>query len=273
MRSHRHRRRLTLRLCAIDEMILGLTTLGLTCPSFAARATLDWIQNFVEAEQLCPWAREARTGSGFRLKTVKDLEELEAAARQEANLLAASSVPRATTLLVLDDSVTQPSLADFGHTCSAVVHNTASEGIDVLGFHPQRIDTGPGCSNDPEDAAHYSVRSPMPLLQLSRRDDLDSARRDWQATHSSPLPGALELLHGNKRRLREIGPAALRARFDGFVRGREARRGASDVRMSLVDHGGSASYYDVEPALFVCCLAAAAYFSSYASEGYEPHRL
>ena len=234
----------------------------------AARATLGWINEFVVAEHLCPWAREASSGPGFRLTVVEDLAEFEAQAVRDAGWLNDRDVTpeKSTALIVLSGSAAQPSVAAFGHTCTHVAKHQALDGLDLLGFHPQRIDTGPGCSADPEDAAHFSVRSPLPLIQLLRQDELMRVRRAWKATHRSSLPGALELLHGNKRRLRTIGSASLRARFDS-LRSRGARSG--DVRMGVVVDGAE----DLEAALFTCCLVGAAYFSGYASEGYEPHRL
>ena len=48
------------------------------------------------------------------------------------------------------------------------------DGIDILAFHRRRLDNGPGCLGA-DDAAHFSVRSPYPTLQLLMVQDLVSA--------------------------------------------------------------------------------------------------
>ena len=48
----------------------------------------------------------------------------------------------------------------------------SATGVDLLAFHRRRLDLGPGCHADTADAAHFTVRSPYPTLQLLMVSDL-----------------------------------------------------------------------------------------------------
>lgn len=184
------------------------------CPS--QHSTLRWIDEFVIGQRLCPWASESRRSPAFHLVTIGDASQFVEATVAAAAELASSSSSLSlcpTTLLVLDDRMAQSDVAHFAGLCrqASVLAARAAPSVDLLGFHPARIDRGPGCSANAEDAAHYSVRSPLPTVQLLRRADLDAARRDYAARRSpSALPGALGLLYENKRRLRKTGSDVLR---------------------------------------------------------------
>ena len=98
--------------------------------------------------------------------------------------------PLATLLVLAGDEI---DAARFGEL-STRVQSRLPEEIDLLAFHPTRLDSGPFCSPDSEDAAHYTVRSPFATLQLLRRSDLTSARAEFAARHpASRLPGVLLL--------------------------------------------------------------------------------
>ena len=117
----------------------------------------------------------------------------EATAVSEAELLAKTALDHATTLLVVGGSGC--GVSDFAAACNAAAGSMSALEMDVLAFHPDRVDTGPGCHSDPDDAAHYSVRSPHPTLQLLRKESVRRARAEWNRARDSKLPGALELLH------------------------------------------------------------------------------
>jgi len=97
-------------------------------------------------------------------------------------------------------------------------------GVDMLAFHRYRTDSGPGCSDDVNDAAHFTVRSPYPTLQLLLQKDLEHARSQWADTDEGRrsvargLPGALGLLQQNKQRLRRLGYESVKKFFVGLER-------------------------------------------------------
>ena len=174
---------------------------------------MAWVDELVIGRGLCPWASEAIAASGLHLRAVPSVDAVQQVAMEEAESLLASTLRRPTTLLVVDADV---AVADFAHVARNIQERLLSTDVDVLAFHPTRMDSGPGCTDDPNDAAHYAVRSPLPTLQLLRRGDLTRARGDWKKSHDSPLPGALGLLHENKRRLRRLGPDVLAQLLRGW---------------------------------------------------------
>ena len=95
------------------------------------------------------------------------------------------------------------------------VARRSEEPLALLAFHPDRCDSGPGCANDANDAGHYSVRSPLPTVQLLREADLEVAREQWASRRpDEPHPGALGLLLENKQKLRQLGTERLRDMLD-----------------------------------------------------------
>ena len=195
-------------------MLLVLSSSLAVCPCRAA--TLAWVNDLVIGQRLCPWASDAIRSPAFRLLTVDDVEDFETATAAAANELKKLEEHRATTLLVLDSRAAQLDVQSFGRICSAAARR-CGDGIDLLGFHPARVDVGPGCSTRSEDAAHFSVRSPLPTIQLLRTDDLVEARAEWRERHGSALPGAFELLQDNKKRLRSLGRVSLQRMMDAWL--------------------------------------------------------
>ena len=191
------------RRCLVAITLSRADALGVS----AREATQAWINQLVIGQQLCPWAQAALPQ--MRICTV-NFEALKSTVEEEAVRLVEESDAISTTLCVLNDQSLE--LSNF-----AAHYNTLDLGelpVDILAFHPQRLDEGPGCSSDPDDAAHYSVRSPFPLYQLLRQDDLAGARDEYAArqrqfARGTPLPGALALLNGNKARLRQVGSSEL----------------------------------------------------------------
>ena len=185
----------------------------------ADTATRKWIDRVVIGERLCPWAAPASP----RILVVQ--EPSLALLDEEAALLLAER-PLSTTLVVCCDESLRTDARSFGRLfVSLRAECSAGPGVDLLAFHPMRSDAGPGCAaGDPTDAGHYSVRSPLPTIQLLRSEDLESSREAFadrrvqgaaaaRARHPR-APGALALLLENKRRLRSLGTPMLQRLLD-----------------------------------------------------------
>ena len=200
------------------SVLLVTAATGLTA-SAADTATRRWINRVVIGERLCPWAAPASP----RILVVQEpsCELLD----QEVALLLAEK-PLSTTLVVCCDESLRSDARSFGHLFKSLQAGCAvGHGVDLLAFHPMRSDAGPGCvSGDPTDAGHYSVRSPLPTIQLLRSEDLETSRAAFagnrvqgaalaRARHPR-APGALALLLENKRRLRSIGTPMLQRLLD-----------------------------------------------------------
>eukprot|EP00277_Geminigera_cryophila_P025521 CAMPEP_0179473034 /NCGR_PEP_ID=MMETSP0799-20121207/52879_1 /TAXON_ID=46947 /ORGANISM="Geminigera cryophila, Strain CCMP2564" /LENGTH=244 /DNA_ID=CAMNT_0021281471 /DNA_START=180 /DNA_END=911 /DNA_ORIENTATION=+ len=229
--------------------------------------TEAWVQEWVVGLRLCPWATltKGHSSKGMPYTRIVTLhggeEQLDALAatvvreasvmRQVAQKSGDSNSAFFTTLLVF------PHASFAGHNgsetgnpkCGAfptlvrqaqglLIDDPDPQRMDLLAFHRRRVDEGPGTSPDFDDAAHFSVRSPYPTLQLLREKDLVWARSQWQqqqaqngptTTKNGPSagpgaprqkngpsagPGALGLLMANKQRLRGMGSAALKRTMD-----------------------------------------------------------
>ena len=165
-------------------------------------ATQAWLDELVVGHSLCPWA----ASSSIRYACAPTVERCQMlVATEAARLLQDQKARLPTTLIVLEADLDVASFAAATRGCRL------PSGIELLAFHPDRLDVGPGCSKDPLDAAHYSVRSPLPTLQLLRTTDVEHAREDFRArsTESPAMPGALPLLFANKRKLRRMGSPTL----------------------------------------------------------------
>ena len=207
-------------------------------------ATLDWLDTMVIDLQLCPWARPAKASPGFRCvvvpaaEGVDEVDVAESTLVDEALRLRACQDELPTTLVVFHREHGSADLAGFARLTRRIQRRlrVVAPEIDVLAFHPLRCDSGPGCSNSPADAGHFSVRAPLPTLQLLRHAELDAARAQWSGTPAGrrhpDLPGALGLLYDNKARLRGMGTARLQELLNACGRGRAECAAAARPRES-----------------------------------------
>ena len=198
-----------------------------------AAATLRWVEQLVVGLGLCPWAT-CDPERGFSLLVSSEANEAMEMVASEAEGLAARA-PKIrqpagrpanffpTSLVVVEDESLVCDVGAFASFCRhaqrRVARGSAGGEVALLGFHPERLDRGPGCRpSDPSDAGHFSVRSPYPTVQVLLESDLVIAREQWAARRpdDDESPGALGLLLENKRRLRAIGSPRLRRMFSTF---------------------------------------------------------
>mmetsp|Transcript_2714 Transcript_2714/g.5777 ORF Transcript_2714/g.5777 Transcript_2714/m.5777 type:complete len:227 (-) Transcript_2714:125-805(-) len=178
----------------------------------ARSVTLRWIDNLVIALGLCPWAYKARMSPSLQIQSAQSARSFTEAAMSASKELVESQMRNPTTMIVLPQHEYCAEVHCFSRLCAQIIRRVAQAHpeVDIIAFHPLRLDSGPGCSLAADDPAHFSVRSLLPTIQLLRRDELNQARFEWAATHKSPLPGALSLLNENKAKLRAIGNSELR---------------------------------------------------------------
>lgn len=187
-----------------------------TTPFLAAKAARWWLSSFVMALKLCPWAS---TGSTLVVgaPVLEQQEQHVLFVRRQAEILAQRRGPhartadgRATTLIAYSGYQAVDSFAELW-TSVEVDLRQQFPNVLLLAFHPDRLDSGPGCSPDPNDAGHFSVRAPCPVLQLLSRVEVEEARQSWELRYGGR--GGMGLLVRNKRRLRAMGATELRRRL------------------------------------------------------------
>lgn len=168
----------------------------MTASDACLAATRTWVETFVVAENLCPFAgREVQRGTiDYRVidggdwpralaALIAACRELEAAARIETCLLV---IPEG--LEAFDDYL------DFLGLAETLMTDQGYEGVfQLASFHPDYC----FADAEPEDPANYTNRSPWPMLHLLREASLERALAAY------PDPEAIP--QRNMNRLREIG--------------------------------------------------------------------
>mmetsp|Transcript_18228 Transcript_18228/g.49044 ORF Transcript_18228/g.49044 Transcript_18228/m.49044 type:complete len:219 (-) Transcript_18228:191-847(-) len=198
----------------------------------AALATRSWVASFVCGLGLCPWARPHETLYTVAPHAADQSRHIEYMRRQ-ANLLCARAGPHAhaehPTVLCAFTTETYVDVTVFAALWRDVQENLAGQSIVLLAFHPVRLDRGPGCFPDePHDPGHFTVRSPLPTLQLLRKCDVDEARLSWEKSKGGK--GALGLLLENKDSLRALGSSELSSRMH------KCSQLAADTSLELTQH-------------------------------------
>jgi len=166
---------------------------------------LGWLDGFVVAENLCPFAGHALRAGQVEVGVEQGGLEavLERLAHDAQRLVAPGSDPEATLLLALtaaefadlDDYLDLIGIAD------ALLDSLSLRGeVQLASFHPDYLFEG----EPPGDPSHWTNRAPWPLLHLLREDAVERA----VARH--PDPDAIPVR--NVAHLRALGIDEVRRR-------------------------------------------------------------
>ena len=194
---------------------------GSPSDSLAIATTRNWIEQFVIAHDLCPFARKVFDEGGVAC-IVSRGDDTEAHLRQLANSLLAMdddsydesghisdrSEGSQTSFYIYPDAY-----ADFEHYLALVeaaeilIEDMGyTDNYQLASFHPQyRFD-----DSEAEDAANYTNRSPFPMLHILRQRDVSLATEHHPDIESVP--------QHNIRKLRSIGLATLQDAFNSLKR-------------------------------------------------------
>lgn len=171
-----------------------------------AARTRSWIEEFVVAQELCPFAREPLEAGRVRIAVSRARDAVALAPDLEAELARLVDADEAeieTTLLVAPDALPAfPAFNAFLDAADATLERMELVGVvQIATFHPDYRFEG-----EPEDdPAHYTNRSPWPVLHLLREDGVARA----VARH--PDPAAIPVR--NVALLRELGSRPLAERL------------------------------------------------------------
>ena len=141
-------------------------------PQQAIAATRGWVDKAVIALTLCPWAAQADLR--YVHTHAQDARALKLDLQREIDALLRPTTPRdATTLLVHPQAMITfdeyyPFLAEFEQHLR---YANLSEQVMVVGFHPDFLFGG----EEPEDASHYTNRSPWPTTHILRQESVTRA--------------------------------------------------------------------------------------------------
>jgi hypothetical protein len=134
----------------------------------------SWVEDFVVAEQLCPFARQPLASGKIRfaVSAAESEAALIAALAEELQRLLQTAEIETTLLIhpcVLNDF---PTYNQFLDDVDELLRRLDLEGVvQVASFHPDYQFAG----TNADDAENYSNRSPYPLLHLLREESIEVA--------------------------------------------------------------------------------------------------
>lgn len=155
--------------------------------SLYAVATRKWVEGFVVAKKLCPWAAAAAASEETMRVTVlpgafntpRASLALTSAVLAEAKSLAAPANAGKTTLIVLPHSSLASSFPAYLDAAAAVEALLTSSRLDasiqLATFHPLYQFAG----TRPDSPENFTNRSPYPVLHLLRVADVEGAIRTY----------------------------------------------------------------------------------------------
>lgn len=174
-------------------------------------ATRAWVEDFVVAHSLCPFAGREVARQAIRYRAVSAADWTEALTELMAECRRLDAEPEiATTLVVLTPGV--EAFDDYLELLAIAEALLADEGYEgvyqLASFHPDYCFEG----TETEDPANYTNRSPWPMLHLLREADIERALAHYSDPESIP--------ERNVALLRRLGREALAARLDAWQQGR-----------------------------------------------------
>ncbi len=178
--------------------------------SSVEQRTRAWLDSFVVALNLCPFARPVIAAERLRL-TVCDsgrLEDIAAKYLQELGLICQSPESEiATSLLVLPAGLEDfETYLDFVDTANDLLEDQGLVGtIQLASFHPQYQFDG-----EPEGAAsHFTNRSPYPMIHFLREEMMARLLEDF--------PNPQEIPQRNIETLNAMDAVQLQQRLDNLL--------------------------------------------------------
>ncbi|GHB05731.1 DUF1415 domain-containing protein [Modicisalibacter luteus] len=173
------------------------------------RQSQAWVERFVVALDVCPFARRETERDSIRYVPVdaSDVEHLLLTLIEECRHLDASPQTE-TTLLVLiagaEDFAHYLDCLDLGET---LLEQQGYEGTyQLASFHPDYVFGGTA----PDDPANYTNRSPWPMLHILREASIERALAHFPRPERIP--------ERNVALMRKLGIESLAARLDDLKR-------------------------------------------------------
>nr|WP_298378256.1 DUF1415 domain-containing protein [uncultured Halomonas sp.] len=169
--------------------------------------TRAWVERFVVAQDICPFARREMERDSIRYvaTSARSFEATLLALIEECRRLDDDSSIE-TALLVLTDGVEDfDDYLDLLGLAEALLEDQSYEGVyQLASFHPDYCFHGVE-ENDP---ANYTNRSPHPMLHLLREESIERALASF--AHPERIP------ERNVTLLREMGNERLVAQIDNL---------------------------------------------------------
>lgn len=168
--------------------------------------TQRWVERVVMGLNLCPWARPVKASIRYVCTDADAIGLYEASLKPELELMAADSAVETTVVVAPNAPSDYPS---FERLLQGVETMMMMQGLStqfqIVGFHPEfQFGVAPHEPwNGPpeEDPAHYTNRSPHPMVHLLRQASVNTAAQGYKGTRS--------VSQTNEQLLRDLGAAEL----------------------------------------------------------------
>ena len=165
-----------------------------------------WVERVVMGLNLCPWARPVKASIRYVHTDADALGLYDAALKPELDLMAADSTVE-TTVVVAPNAPSD--FASFERFLAGVetlmMMQALSTQFQIVGFHPEfQFGVSPHTPWDgvaAEDPAHFTNRSPHPMVHLLRQASVNTAAQSYK--------GARSVSETNEQLLRGLGTAEL----------------------------------------------------------------
>ena len=166
-----------------------------------------WVERVVMGLNLCPFARPVKASIRYVHTDADALGLYDAALKPELDLMAADSSVE-TTIVVAPNA--PGDFASFERFLAGVETLMMMQGLStqfqIVGFHPEfRFSVAPHTPWEggpaEEDPAHYTNRSPYPLVHLLRQASVSTAAQSYKGSRS--------VSETNELLLRDLGTAEL----------------------------------------------------------------
>lgn len=149
------------------------------------RQTLKWLSTVIIAHGVCPFAKREVDADSIHYAVIeaRDLQgQLEDILMHCAELDADSQ--RETSLLVFPAALSDfEDYLDMLDMANALLMQEGYEGVyQLASFHPDYQFAGVG----PEDASHYTNRSPYPMLHILREASVERAVKNYPNPEKIP---------------------------------------------------------------------------------------
>lgn len=167
--------------------------------------TQKWVQEFVINNNLCPFAKRPFDENKIVWKALEISQDFDQKLNVELAQFLNEEKPFDTKFLII------PFLANFDDFVEvfyliedlAIDANIDHE-LEFVSFHPQ----SQYGDSDPDDAINFANRSPFPMIQLLRKQDLDALQLNEERKS--------EILNHNKRFLEGKGSVELTEELNGY---------------------------------------------------------
>jgi hypothetical protein len=135
-----------------------------------------WLEDFIIAHNLCPFAKRPFVQKQIRIRVVESNQEedLTQALLEELAFLSEQQREAVETTLLGHPHLLSDfrDFLDYLSWANDLVEEAGLTGvIQLVGFHPDYQFAG----ESPQDLAHYTNRSPFPLIHLLREESVSEA--------------------------------------------------------------------------------------------------